>query len=397
MLRSAGHFRCLWGCLMVAVRGNTMRKSSGWAVLVAGLMIGSGIAAQERVVTVYVSLDQEHSQRILEEFTRTTGIRVDAQFDTEENKTVGLVNRIISERDTPRADVYWNNEAGQAVRLQNMGVLSPYASPGAADIPERFRDPDHHWTGFAGRARCLIYNTDQVGPDDLPKRIKDLADPKYRGQAAIARPLTGTTLTHAAALYSAWGEQEAETYFNALLDNDVRWERGNGQVKNSVAAGTRPYGLTDTDDANVARLDGRPVGIVFLDQQEGGLGNLVIPNTVMILKGAPHRAEAEALVDYLLSREVEATLAAGASAQIPLHPGMAGPPNLPPLDGIRAMDVDFADVGHQIEAHAGDLDRLFGTPQEVAAQEGFPALLFALLGLLVVAAVAMLVFRRGGH
>jgi iron(III) transport system substrate-binding protein len=382
---------------MVPDWGNTMHESSRWAVLVACLLAAGGLAAQERVVTAYVSLDQEHSQRILDEFTRKTGIRVAAQFDTEENKTVGLVNRIISEQDSPRADVYWNNEAGQAVRLANLGLLSAYDSPNAADIPGRFKDPDHRWTGFAGRARCLIYNTDQVAPEDLPRSIRDLADPKFRGQAVIARPLTGTTLTHAAALYSAWGQDGAETFFNALLDNDVRWERGNGQVKNSVAAGTRPYGLTDTDDANVARLAGRPVGIAFLDQDPGGLGNLLIPNTVMILEGAPHRAEAEALVDFLLSREVEATLAAGASAQIPLHPGMQGPANLPPLDGIRAMEVDFGDVGRQIEAHAGDLERLFGTPREVADQEGAPALLFALFGVLVVAAIAVVVFRRGGH
>ncbi|MFB3065373.1 MAG: hypothetical protein ACE10D_02565, partial [Planctomycetota bacterium] len=75
------------------------------------LMCLSGAArAAPDEVSVYVSLDREHSERILRRFQEETGIEVDAQYDMERNKTVGLVQRLIEEKGSPAADVYWNNE-----------------------------------------------------------------------------------------------------------------------------------------------------------------------------------------------------------------------------------------------------------------------------------------------
>ena len=68
-----------------------------------------------------------------------------------------------------------------------------------------------------------------------------------------------------------------------------------------------------------------PVAIVYPDQGAGGLGTLLIPNTLAIIRGGPNPAAARRLVDYLLSPEVESRLAAGPSAQIPLNPKVESP------------------------------------------------------------------------
>ena len=81
------------------------------------------------------------------------------------------------------------------LRPPEPGLLEPYDSPSAADIPELFRDPERRWTGFAARARVLIVNTDLVPAGDEPKGTLDLFDPKWSEKCGIARPLTGTTLT----------------------------------------------------------------------------------------------------------------------------------------------------------------------------------------------------------
>ena len=100
--------------------------------------------------------------------------------------------------------------------------------------------------------------------------------------------------------------------------------------------------VADTDDANLALLDKRPVRVVFPDQGEGAEGTLLIPNSVCIVKGAPHAAEAKALVDYLLRAEVERTLAAARSVQIPLREGVERPAWIPAK--IRATDVDWPKI-----------------------------------------------------
>ena len=85
-------------------------------------------AAQQEVV-VYTSLDKVFSQPILEGFERKTGIKVKAVYDSEATKTTGLVNRLIAEKDSPRADAFWNSETGRTIVLKQKGVLAPYKSP----------------------------------------------------------------------------------------------------------------------------------------------------------------------------------------------------------------------------------------------------------------------------
>ncbi|MEZ6019753.1 MAG: ABC transporter substrate-binding protein [Planctomycetota bacterium] len=133
-------------------------------------------------LVVYCSLDQEFSQPLIEEFEAETGLTVRAEFDTEANKTVGLSRRLLEEAKNPRCDVYWNNEVAQTVNLAAQGVLQPYASPSAADIPAQFKDPENLWTGFAARARVFIVNTTQVADPSQIDSMWDLIAPEWEGQ-----------------------------------------------------------------------------------------------------------------------------------------------------------------------------------------------------------------------
>src|SRR5262249_55732564 len=82
-----------------------------------------------------------------------------------------------------------------------------------------------------------------------------------------------------------------------------------------------------------------PVAIIYPDRGEGDLGTLFIPNTVALVKGAPHPKAAGALADYLLSPDVESALAKGPSAQIPLNPKTPAVPRLETPKTVHALDV----------------------------------------------------------
>ena len=207
-------------------------------------------------VVVYTSLDKVFSEPVLRAFEQETGIKVLAVYDSEATKTTGLVNRLIAEKTNPRADVFWNSETGRTIVLKQKGVLSPYKSPSAADIPDTFKDADGYWTGFAARCRVLIYNTDKLKASDLPRSIFELTKPKWKGKVSLAYPLFGTTATHSAALYAELGEEKAKQYFQALKANDVVITDGNASSRDRVADGTVAIGFTDTDDAFVAIKQG---------------------------------------------------------------------------------------------------------------------------------------------
>lgn len=295
---------------------------------------------------VYVALDEQFSRPLLEGFLAETRVDMGLAFDVEANKTVGLVSRILEERKQPRCSVFWNNELAHTVRLAQEGLLEPYASPAAKDIPAQWRDPQDRWTGFAARARILVVNTGLL-PDrsQWPQSYRDLVDPKWKGRCAVARPLTGTTLTHFAALRHLLGEEEFGRFFDAMVDNDVKFLQSNGATLRETAAGKVAWAFTDTDDYNVARQKGQPVACVFPDQQEDGIGTMLIPNSVSIIAGSPDPEGARKLVDRIVSRQTEALLAAAAGAQIPVREGVPGPadPSILGLGQFRAMqwDVDW--------------------------------------------------------
>lgn len=312
-----------------------------------------------RSVVVYTSVDQVYSEPILKEFEKKTGIKVDAVYDVEATKTVGLSNRLISEKNKPRADVFWNGEFTQTLLLKESGVLAPYKSSYAEDIPDAFKDKDNYWTGFGGRARVLLVNRNLLGTSQYPRSINDLADDKYKGSMiGLAYPLFGTTSSHAAALYAAWGDEKAKNFFLKLNEKGVVIADGNSAVKDLVASGKLAMGLVDTDDALEAVNKGKPVDVVFLDQGEGELGTLVSPNTVALISGAPHTDTGKEFIDFLLSREIEKNLIEKGWIDIPVRP-VGSSKFLKDGQKLVLMKVNFNEVYGKLQKSRDDLQKIF--------------------------------------
>lgn len=292
-------------------------------------------------VVVYTALDEEFSKPIFKIYESKSEATVLPVFDTESTKSFGLAGRIISEAAAPTCDLYWNNEILNTLRLKQKGLLEPFHPKAADAIPSSFKDPDGQWCGFAARARILIVNTSLVPADKRPKGIRDLLDPQWKGRVGIAKPLFGTTGTHAACLFAAWGNDAAKQFFQDLAANEAVILSGNRQVAAEVGAGRLAFGLTDTDDALAEIAAGSPVVIIYPDRGPGEIGTLFIPNTLARVKGSPHGAEAEALAEFLLSPAVEGALAQGPSGQIPLNPAVDVPLQVETPKTLPPMAVDF--------------------------------------------------------
>ncbi len=276
-------------------------------VLVTVLTVTVACQQKASQVVVYTSVDQIYSEPILDRFEEETGIEVLAVYDVEAAKTTGLVNRLIAEKERPQADIFWNGEFAQTLLLKERGVLASYRPEAAQGIPEAYRDPEGYWTGFAGRGRVILVNTDKLERDDYPTSIHDLTDPRWPGaQVGLAYPLFGTTATHAAALYAHWGPEKAREFFQEVQEADVRIVDGNSVVRDLVVKGDLLWGFTDTDDACSPISRGEPVALIFPDQDT--LGTPIVPNTVALIADAPHPETGKELIDYLLSPEIDQAL-----------------------------------------------------------------------------------------
>ena len=284
--------------------------------LLAGMVVlgapGCKHAGQE--VVVYTSVDQPFSEPILRDFERETEIAVRSVFDTEEAKSTGVMNRLPAEKDNAQADVYWANEPIRAEFLKFKGVATPYPSPNAEGIPAAFKDPEHYWTGFSARARVLIIGS-KVSPK--PNSVTAYLDPRFKGRAAIANPLFGTTTAYAAALFTLWGDEKTKAYgLDGLRAGWILGPRGviarAGTIHdllgvNGVAPGER---MTLAALRNLAAIRRRARGILGpnLDRvkrflaREGRLRAHVPPGGNVLFARLPAGLDSERFAHHLLRR-----------------------------------------------------------------------------------------------
>ena len=301
-------------------------------------------SADRPSVVLYSVTDRETSQELIDLFEEETGIRVEAKFDTEAAKAVGLVQAIRQEKANPRCDVLWGGGSFFHAMLADDGCLAP----APADLIQAHgtapRDARGRWLGFAAAYRVLIVNTDVFGPQSRPQSYRDLTDPRYKGRVGIANPLFGGMAAHVAALFQVLGPDQARRWLSDLKANDCALCGGMADVTKRVASGELWFGITSTIDAHVAVDDGKPVAIVFPDQEPGEIGCMEGFSSVALIAGAPHPKEAERLLRYLMSTKTEEVLAAGPAQTVGLLPESVArdvrPPWIP--SGIRAMDVDWA-------------------------------------------------------
>jgi iron(III) transport system substrate-binding protein len=265
-----------------------MKAAALQLLLVVALFV-SGCGKSDRVVVVYTSQDQIYAEPLLVEFTRQTGIKVLPLFDSESVKTAGLAQRLIAEKDNPRADIFWSNEEMIARQLVDRGVLD-----------------SNTWACVGSRSRRIVINTNKVSIAEAPRSVGELADPKWKGKVAMAYPVYGTTAAHIARLREAWGDNKWQDWCAAFVKNQPFIVDGNSVVVRLVGAGEAWIGLTDSDDIAAGQRNNLPVAAAPISDAYRD-EFLHIPNSVALVRGAPHNEAAQKFFEFA---QAETTLAA---------------------------------------------------------------------------------------
>lgn len=300
-------------------------------LLLAFVLLPACERKPQPTVVLYSSVDPGTIKPILDAYTARTGVKIDLVTDTEATKTTGLVQRLIAEREKPRADVWWSGESVGTVQLSRAGVLAPYNSLAAESAarasslpgwPAPLRGSKGDWYGFALRPRVFVFSTKDY-PSAPPRTIQALADAKYKKPVAIANPAFGTTRGHLAALYLQLGRDD---FTNLMAKIDWRIVDGNAAVVRAVANGECDIGLTDYDDYQAGLANNWPIGCQFIAPSPDAIGQVVTtPGTVALVTGAPNPDLAKAFIDDLLSIATEQTLASGEWASMPILKGATVP------------------------------------------------------------------------
>lgn len=309
-----------------------------------------GSTASAQKVVLYCATDREIAQELIDQFEKETGIQVEAKFDTEAAKAVGLVQAIRHEKSHPQCDVFWGGGPFFCTMLANEDCLASAPNDLIQAEGTAPHDPLGRLLGFAGGYRVLIVNTDVLAPGSHPHSYRDLTDPRFKGHVGIADPLFGGMASHVALLFAKLGGNQGRQWFSGLKSNDCALCAGMAEVKNRVASGEPWFGLTGTVDAHVAVDGGKPVVIIFPDQEPGEIGCLHGGSTLALVAGAPHPKEAEKLIRFLLTSRTEKILAAGPAQSVGLLPESIAQDVRPTWipRNIREMDADWNEA---VKAH----------------------------------------------
>lgn len=205
-----------------------------------GLSTGTGGGDDGLVVRVY-SARTYGSERAFESFTKATGAKVSFLNGSDAE----LRERLETEGDRTKADVYLTVDAANLALAAQQDLLQPISSPELDRVvPTSLRDPQHRWYALAVRARTFIYNPDKVQPADLTTYAA-LAEPKWKGRLCMRGATSTYTQSLVASLIAHEGQARAAAIVAGWVANGVQILNNDVEIVETVAAGGCDVGLTN--------------------------------------------------------------------------------------------------------------------------------------------------------
>ncbi len=269
-------------------------------------------AAEENVLNLYSARHYQTDEKLYENFSKQTGIKINRIEGKEEE----LLERIKNEGANSPADVLLTVDASRLALAHELGLFAPVKSKVLESrIPANLRTDD--WFSFSTRARVIVYNKSAVKAEDV-QNYDDLANPKLKGQVCTRSGSHPYNLSLMASIIANQGEAKAEAWAKGVVANFARAPKGGDtdQIK-AVAAGE--CGVTVSNTSYVARLlrsdkaeDKKvmeKVGVVWPNQKSSGT-HINVSGAGM-LKNAPHKAAAVKFLEYLASDEAQRYFADG--------------------------------------------------------------------------------------
>lgn len=289
---------------------------------------------KDNTLKVYSIIHESETEVICNQFTKKTGIPVVyLRASTGE-----LVNRLISEKDDPQADVLFGGATSYHLLARDAGALESYVSPEAEGYPKYALSSDGTYTGFCVLTLGIGLNTKRFAekfPDTkVPETWDDLLNEKFKGEIVLTNPqASSTAYLFVQNQLQRLGMEEGWKYLAELAP----------LVGQSPDSGSAPAKLLGTGEYSLGisylhmmakyKDQGFDVDYVAPPQSVGDV------DCIAITKNAKHMKEAKAFVDFILSAEAQEVLSS-LNYTIPANPRAKLKEGSVTLDKIDLIDYD---------------------------------------------------------
>jgi iron(III) transport system substrate-binding protein len=253
-------------------------------------------AKREGVVVLYTSLNTQDSGPLTAAFEKKYAVRTQIWRAASER----VLQRAVSEARAGRVgfDVIETN-APEMEALYREQLLDEFRSPYFAELAPASFPPHRHYVATRFNFFTIGYNTNLVKPNEVPNSYEDLLHPRFAGRIGME----AGDVDWFGAMVKSMGEQKGLAYFRKLATSKPMMRTGHTLVGQLVASGEIPL-APNIYNHNAERLAvrGAPIKWKALPPTFGR------PNSVAVVKRAPHPHAALLFADFMLSREGQTIL-----------------------------------------------------------------------------------------
>lgn len=303
-------------------------------VLFCASLTGCQKQKEENELNVYSIIHDEETKALCDLFSQQTGIKVNyLRASTGE-----LVNRVISEKNAPQADVLLGGATNYHIQAAKEGALESYASPIAADFPAYAKSADSTWTGFCVLTLGIGVNKtrfEQKFPNQkLPQTWDDLANPVYKNEIVMTNPLASST----AYLFvqnqlQRLGWDKGWEYLIALSQLVGQFPDSGSAPPKLLGTGEYSIGVAYLHALAKYKAQGFDIELIAPPQTVGDV------DCISIMKNAQHPNAAKKFVDFILDAPAQGIMAE-MTYTIPVNKNANVMPGSVSLEKIDLIDYD---------------------------------------------------------
>lgn len=294
-------------------------------LLATALLLAAPGLASAQAVTVYTAGPASLIEALAAGFERATGTRVDVFQAT----TGQILARLEAEAASPIADVLISASVDTALDFEARGALLPHGTANAATVPDFLKGETWVTQGIA--ALAIAWNPASGTP--RPEDWSDLAGEAFRDLVTMPDPARSGSAYELVAALSA-SEAYGWGMFEGLQANGMIVPGANAQAMNPVLQGAKAavFGAVDYIAMNAAAA-GESIEVII-----PASGTVIAPRPMMVLASAPNPDGARAFIEYVLSDEGQAMVAA--ENIMPARTDIAA--DRPLIADIKVLEVDAA-------------------------------------------------------
>ena len=272
-----------------------------------------------------------------------------------------VYNRISSERNRPACDIWWGGPSTMFMQATKEGLLDAFEPTWAGAVKEGYKDPKHRWYGTHNTPLAIMFNTRSLTRETVPQSWDELLEPKWAGRITIRKPLpSGTMRTFIGAMILRADSEDAGIAWLGRLHKATKDYMETPQLLfDHLKRNEDLITVWIMPDAVLQReRNGYPFDF-YLPKQTP-----MLTEGIAIVKGAPHRANAELFYEFVTTAEALA-YQAEAYAKIPARTDIdaATLPDWMVEQTIDAMSIDWAAFAENEQAWCARWEReVFNAP-----------------------------------